>query len=65
VTSGTNGYSAGAGYDLVTGLGTPVADLLVPDLAAFDGAVNNQRTVTVTPANSAYDSSGSHGPVRL
>ena len=37
VTSGNNGYSAGAGYNLVTGLGTPVANLLVPDLAAFSG----------------------------
>ena len=35
VTSGSNGYSAGNGYDLVTGLGTPVANLLVPALAAY------------------------------
>ena len=34
---GTNGYTAGAGYNLVTGLGTPVANLLVPDLMAYDG----------------------------
>ena len=35
VTTGSNGEdsSAGPGYDLVTGLGTPVANLLVPDLA--------------------------------
>ena len=32
ITAGSNGYSAGAGYNLVTGLGTPVANLLVPDL---------------------------------
>ena len=38
ITSGSNGYSAGAGYNLVTGLGTPVANLLVPDLAAWQGA---------------------------
>ena len=37
VTGGSNGYSAGAGFDLVTGLGTPLADLLVPDLIAFAG----------------------------
>jgi subtilase family serine protease len=36
VTSGSNGsFKAGAGYDEVTGLGTPRADLLVPDLAAW------------------------------
>jgi hypothetical protein len=37
ITSGTNGYSAEAGYNLVTGLGTPVANLLVPDLVAYQG----------------------------
>jgi hypothetical protein len=36
ITSGTNGsYSAVAGYNLVTGLGTPVASRLVPDLVAY------------------------------
>ncbi len=34
ITSGDNGYSAGVGYDLVTGRGSPVANLLVPDLAS-------------------------------
>ena len=34
ITSGSNGYTAGAGYNLVTGLGTPVANLLVSDLVA-------------------------------
>jgi hypothetical protein len=33
ITSGTNGYSAGAGYDLVTGIGTPIANDLIPYLA--------------------------------
>ena len=34
ITSGSNGaYSAGPGYDLVTGLGTPLANLIVPALA--------------------------------
>jgi hypothetical protein len=50
VTSGTNGYGAGVGYDLVTGLGTPRADLLIPDLVAYNGAVSSERTVTVTAA---------------
>jgi autotransporter-associated beta strand protein len=36
VTSGNNGvYSAGPGYNLCTGLGTPVANSLVPDLAGY------------------------------
>jgi subtilisin-like proprotein convertase family protein len=32
-TSGNNGYAAGPGFDMVTGLGTPVANRLVTDLA--------------------------------
>lgn len=35
ITSGNNGYAAGPGYDLVTGLGTPIANKLVPDLAGL------------------------------
>ena len=37
VTSGNNGYSAGPGYNLVTGLGTPVAGLLILDLGRLLG----------------------------
>src|SRR5271157_3033363 len=33
VTTGSNGYSATKGYDLATGLGTPIAYQLVGDLA--------------------------------
>jgi hypothetical protein len=32
IASGNNGFAAGTGYDLVTGLGTPNADLIVPSL---------------------------------
>ena len=35
ITSGNNGFPALPGYDLATGLGTPKANLLVPDLAAY------------------------------
>ena len=37
VTSGFNGFSAGPGYDLVTGRGTPVANRLLPDLIGSAG----------------------------
>jgi hypothetical protein len=37
ITTGSNGgFNAGPGYDEVTGLGSPVADVLVPDLASYD-----------------------------
>jgi predicted outer membrane repeat protein len=35
VATGNNGYPATIGYDLATGLGSPVASLLVPALAGF------------------------------
>ncbi len=36
ITSGSNGsFSAGPGYDFVTGLGTPLANLLVPALTGY------------------------------
>ncbi len=47
ITSGTNGYSAGGGYNLVTGLGTPVANLLVPDLIAYKGPGTSYTGPTV------------------
>ncbi len=46
VTSGNNGYNAGTGYDLVTGLGSPVANLVV---ASLDGV----STTTPTPPTPA------------
>jgi subtilase family serine protease len=34
ITSGSNGYSAGPGYDLVTGIGAPLVDKLVQKIIA-------------------------------
>lgn len=33
ITTGNNGFAAGVGYDLATGLGTPVVDVLVPAMS--------------------------------
>ena len=41
ITTGSNGNPAGPGYDLATGLGTPIANLLVPDLAGTRPIVTN------------------------
>jgi hypothetical protein len=64
VTSGFNGFSATRGYDLATGLGTPIAVKLVGDLAfhaitsnATDSSVlahvgvNAKASSTPTPTN--------------
>jgi pantothenate kinase type III len=50
ITTGYNGYYTAPGYDEVTGLGTPVANLLVPDLAAY--GLPDQLVVTAQPASS-------------
>jgi hypothetical protein len=47
ITSGYNGSSATSGYDELTGLGSPIANLLVPDLVTYDLA--SQLAVTVQP----------------
>jgi subtilase family serine protease len=48
VTRGSNGYSAHAGYDLVTGLGTPIANLVVRDLGAAQAPASNHGGTTTT-----------------
>jgi hypothetical protein len=55
IASGNNGYSAGPGYNLVTGLGTPQPNLLVPDLIAWQGSSDGNVTVApIQPANLVY-----------
>ncbi len=60
ILSGYNGNEAGPGYNLVTGLGSPVGNLLVADLAgvagpldyiAPEGTVSNNLTPSVTGGN--------------
>jgi hypothetical protein len=53
ISSGNNGYAANPGYNLVTGLGTPVADLLVPDLVAYQGSGTSYPGPTVGPLQDA------------
>ena len=53
ITSGSNGYTANAGYNLVTGLGTPVANLMVPDLIAYQGPGTTYAGPTVSPLQDA------------
>ena len=49
ITTGNNGYAAGPGYDMVTGIGSPVANQLVPDLVTVG------LTGTVGFSASAYE----------
>ncbi len=51
ITSGSTQFqSAGAGYDLATGRGTPVANLLIPYLAAYNGSGSTGGTTVSAPA---------------
>ena len=47
ITVGYNGYNAGAGYNLVTGLGSPEANVVLPELAAYGLA--SRAVVTTEP----------------
>ena len=53
ISSGSNGYTANPGYNLVTGLGTPKANLLVPDLVAYHGPGTIYAGPTVGPLQDA------------
>ncbi len=53
VTTGNNGHAAGVGYDLTTGLGSAVANNLVPDLAGGDTI--SGRAFVDANANGTYD----------
>ena len=47
ITTGFNGYYATSGYNLVTGLGTPIANLLIPGIVA-DGVAEGSAATHVT-----------------
>jgi hypothetical protein len=59
ITSGNNGeFSAARGYDEVTGLGSPIANVLIPDLAAYGRATH--LAVTDQPPSSLTAGSQFH-----
>lgn len=52
ITSGSNGaYSCGPGYNLVTGLGSPLANQVVAGLVSYGGSGSNKGPWVVTPAS--------------
>jgi hypothetical protein len=58
ITSGNNdGYSAGIGFDACTGWGTPVAQILIPDLAGGDTLTG--QVFQDNNADGVYDGSDS------
>jgi hypothetical protein len=54
IIKGNNGFAAGKGYDLVTGLGSPIAQNLIPDLVAtVSTGASAQGTTTHLPQTKA------------
>jgi hypothetical protein len=53
IASGSNGSNGNAGDDLVTGLGTLVGDLLVPDLTAYQGPGTAYAAPVIGPSQDA------------
>lgn len=56
IVSGNNGYQAGPGYDLVTGVGSPRANNLVPDLAKVAGSKSASSISSAKQQGSALPS---------
>jgi subtilase family serine protease len=59
ITSGANGkYSAGAGFDLVTGMGTPKADQLIPALASYGNHQSRDSATVAAPVGNGTSGAG-------
>jgi hypothetical protein len=57
ISTGANGYSATTGYDLVTGLGSPKANLLVASLLSANGVASGPVAATSTVVSTATSQS--------
>lgn len=61
ITTGSNGYAAGPGYDLATGLGSPIVNNLVPLLANTTIPQGGLPTITGSGYGGNGGGSGSSG----
>jgi subtilase family serine protease len=62
IVSGNNGSQAHAGYDLATGLGSPIANSLVSDLVAFNGSTDFTVASPPAPINKSHKHSSAGLP---
>jgi hypothetical protein len=65
ITTGDNGFAAGPGYDMVTGLGTPLANMLVPDLAEVPAEFNFVAPQGGSPNNMLLELDPGHSVLEL
>jgi hypothetical protein len=61
VTSGSNGYAAGPGYDEATGRGSPVANLVISGLVAYGGGTTSTGGGSSSGSGSGSGSSSGSG----
>ena len=54
ITTGNNGYAAGTGFDYVTGIGSPMANNLLPYLSTYDLHFATVINVTSTTPDGSY-----------
>ena len=54
ITTGFNGYNATSGYDLVTGLGSPKANLVIRDILTANGVSEGSTATQVTAATPTH-----------
>jgi hypothetical protein len=54
ITTGYNGFTASSGYDFITGRGTPITNLLIPDLVKY----GTTTTVVASSVNPSVFSQG-------
>ena len=54
ITTGYNGLFAGPGYDELTGRGTPIANLLIPDMVAYGQSTASTPSVVASDAGGTY-----------
>jgi hypothetical protein len=65
ITSGNNGFTAGPGYDLVTGRGSPLANTLVQELASTGPTVSSATPsgiLTTAPSSLSFNFSTAMNP---
>ena len=65
ITSGFNGYSATPGYDLVTGLGSPKANLVIAGILSANGVTQTAAPAQIVSASSTTTTTSSSSTHRF
>ncbi len=58
ITTGSNGLPATVGYDNATGLGSPVANVLVPDLITYGTTTTSSAPIQINAGAAGFSTTG-------